>query len=227
MEPDGLLWNFGCDPVAGVLRIYGITAAGVVDSFRQFEIADLSPGHDFAITKNHLVFALSPLALRMDRLAAGRPFGASVVWMPGRATRVLVIDKRSWTSRWYEFPPAIVFHLGNAWEDAEGVIRLDCMCGSDPRWMLNGWSLMGGEYEHVRGAVLTLVALKPGGGCSVSTVVSVEGDFPVVDPLRAGRRYRDIVCISRSATRPAVLPVAQAELSCALPVGLHGTFHAT
>lgn len=295
---DGMLWNFGCDPIAGVLRVYGISALGEVRHSHQFEIAALPPIHDFAITRHHLVFVLSPLAIQPDRLEAGHPFGAAVKWVPGRATRVLTIDKRSWSVRWYEFPPAIFSHVGNAWEDADGVIRFDCMCTSDPVWMMHGWLLMRGQYEHVQGAVLTLVELKSNGRCTARTMASIEGEFPVVDPLVVGKKYRDVVCITRSSTRPndlpgwdrlslldvegaamesyvfgedwmveehvyapdasrpgqparwvvgtalnlrtrktvlsvfaadaiAAGPVAQATLPYALPVGLHGTFHAT
>jgi carotenoid cleavage dioxygenase len=298
LEPNGLLWNFGCDPVAGVLSVYAIAANGLIKSLRQFKIDALPPIHDFAVTRNHLVFVLSPLELRVDRLEAGHPFGASVAWVPGHPTRVLVVDKRSWALRWYEFPPAIFSHMGNAWEDAEGVIRFDCMCANDPHWMMHGWLLMRGEYEHVRGAVLTFVELKPDGLCRATTMASIEGEFPVVDPCMVGRRHREILCVTRGAMRSSAVPgwdslslidveqpraqsymfgddwmveehvyapnavapdlaakwilgtalnlrtqktvlsvfsadaisagpLAQAELPYALPIGLHGTFHAT
>ncbi|VTU12930.1 Retinal pigment epithelial membrane protein [Variovorax sp. SRS16] len=88
----------------------------------------------------------------------------------------------------------------------KGVIRFDCMCGSDPRWMMHGWLLMRGEYEHMQGAVLTFVELRPNGRCKAVTVTSVEGEFPVVDPLVVGRQYDRMVCITRSETRSTAMP---------------------
>ena len=205
-EPGGLLWNFGCDPISGVLRVYGISARGEIQCSHQFAIAHLPPVHDFAVTRHHLVFVLSPLAVRIDRLQAGRAWGSSFVRVAGQATRVLVVDKRSWALRWYEFAPTLCTHIGNAWEDTDGVIRFDCMCASDPRWAMRGWLLMRGEYEHARGAVPTFVELRPDGACSASAMASVEAEFPVVDPALVGRRHAHMVCIERSAARPGEVP---------------------
>jgi len=206
VEPDGFLWNFGCDSIAQTLHVYGIAAHGEVVIARQFHVDDLPPVHDFAVTRDHLVFVLSPLDIQLKRLAKGRPFGAAVSWMPGDPTRVLSIDKRTWTLRWHELPPMIFSHMGNAWEDDSGVIRFDCVCGSDPRWMAHGWSLMRGDYQHVQGAVMTRVELRPDGGSHAHVIPEIEAEFPVVDPRSVGQRHRAIACIRRSATRPATMP---------------------
>lgn len=206
IEPDGRLWNFGCDPVAGVLSVYALSAAGVVEQHRRFDIPRLPPVHDFAVTRHHLVFVLPPLEVALERLEAGRPFGASVVWTPGHPARVLVIDKRSWALRWYELPPAVFSHIGNAWEDDDGVIRFDCMSGHDAQWALHGWSVMRGLYSHVRGSSLTWIELRPNGSCAARLDATLEAEFPVVEPRVVGRRYEALLCISRSPGRPADLP---------------------
>jgi len=206
LESDGRLWNFGCDPLAGVLSIHAISPNGKVEQQRQFDVARLPPIHDFAVTRHHLVFVLPPLEVAVERIEAGRPFGASVLWAAGRSTRVLVIDKRTWAMRWYELPPAVFSHIGNAWEDDDGVIRFDCMSGHHAQWALHGWSVMRGLYAHVRGSSLTWVELRPNGSCTAGMDRTLEAEFPVVEPRVVGQRYQALLCISRSTGRPLDLP---------------------
>ncbi|MGR4868248.1 carotenoid oxygenase family protein [Variovorax sp. LARHSF232] len=207
IENDGGLWNFGADPIAGELSVFHINQAGDVDVCRRLKIEQLPPIHDFAVTARHLVFILSPLVFSVDRLRDGVPFARSSSWEPEHGTRALVLSKEDFAHRWYRLPPLALFHIGNAWEDERGTIRLDFMGADDPRSMMSAWSVMTGQYRHARGSVLRLLTLPPAGDALMTTPEGLgEGEFPVVDPLSIGRRYRHVLYVGRSANRPANLP---------------------
>jgi carotenoid cleavage dioxygenase len=206
IDRDGVMWNFGCNPITGVLSIYQIAADGTLVACKRMKIESLPPVHDFAVTDRHLVFVIAPWRFSVEELRQGRSFAAASSWMPMGQTRVLVVAKNDWSLRWYELPPMAALHIGNAWEDPNGTIRFDMMATRDPRAMVGGWTLMRGFYSHLKGPVMTLVELQQRGAVRWAAVGDLEGEFPVVDPSMVGVRYREVLCLSRSATRPAELP---------------------
>jgi all-trans-8'-apo-beta-carotenal 15,15'-oxygenase len=204
-EPDGSLWNFGVDPLAGCLHVYRIDAGGTLRRHRRLQFPALPPVHDFAITERHLVFVLPSLRVSPERLHAGVSFAEACAWRPDVAMEVLAIDKDDFSIRRWEMPAGYIFHIGNAWEDRQGVIRLDMMRADGPHSLLSGWSVMRGEYRHMGGASFTLVELHPDATVRQVVLPDPEGEFPVVDPSEVGRRYGRVLFIGRSAERPSDL----------------------
>ncbi len=200
-EPDGTIWNFGADPLSGRLFLYHISASGQLLRDHVIAVNELPPVHDFAVTAGHLVFVLPSMSLSEDRLHAGLSFAESCMWRPDLGMKVLVIDKNDFSIRTYGLPPGCLFHIGNAWEDAGGVIRLDMMRSDTPIPLLCGWSIMRGEYRHAGGARLTLLEISPDGRVEQSEQAGIEGEFPTVAPGVVGRRYRQVLCVARSARR--------------------------
>lgn len=206
VDAKGFMWNFGADPLESVLSIYKIASTGQVQECKRFNVEKLPPIHDFAVTAKHLVFLMPPLQFSAERLQAGYPFAKSCAWRPALGTRVLTINKDDWSMKWHEMPPMALFHIGNAWEDGSGTIRFDFVGARDPRSMPCGWSVMSGEYNHVRGPVMTLAELHPANGVKLQFVESLECEFPVVDPAVVGSRYQKVLCLERSTTRAADIP---------------------
>ncbi|SFQ33064.1 carotenoid oxygenase family protein [Variovorax sp. 770b2] len=206
IDTKGELWNFGSDPITSELSIYKLTAAGVLEVCHRFTVKDLPPMHDFAVTENHLIFLLPPTLFDERKLTSGKPFGLSMNWAPALGTRVLVIDKRTWAQTWYLLPAWVIHHVGNAWEDADEVIRFDLMANTEPRATATGWSVMRGKYVHVPGPVMTLIELRVGKPPEVIRFETLEGEFPVVDPAVVGREYDQVLCLARSPGRPSGTP---------------------
>ena len=200
-EPDGSLWNFGVDPLKGKLFVYRIDAAGALLRHHQVQFAALPPVHDFAVTVHHLVFVLPSLRVSVERLEAGASFAESCAWRPDVAMEVLAINKDDFTVRKWDLPPGFVFHIGNAWEDGQGVIRFDMMRADAPNSLFSGWSVMRGEYRHARGASFTLVEVHPDGTVRQVALPDTEAEFPTVDPSEVGRRYQHVLFVGRSAQR--------------------------
>ena len=205
-EPDGTLWNFGANPLTGQLTIYCIDRAGALQRSKTLQVEDLPSLHDFAVTRHHLVFPLPPILVNPDRLKSGASFAQACEWRPSLGTRVLIVSKADWSTRWCELPPSCIFHLANAWEDLSGVIRLQMMAASDPMSFLAGWSTMQGVYRHRRGALMTLVTIDPRAAPVQTIAQELEGEFPVVDSNVVGRENREVLCLGRSPSRSGGIP---------------------
>ena len=197
IEPDGSLWNFGVSSQRGLLSIYSAKPNGEPAAATTIRVPQIAMVHDFAVTERHLVFLLPPLVFELERAAAGQTFLDSHVWKPELGLRVMVLDKnRLDQPQWFELPAGFVFHSGNAWEDAAGVIRMDCMRAPDAHHATSGLKdLMQGRYDRasVDGlARLTLLEIDTRSGRARQTVLPQIAEFPRVDPRVVGRRYRQL-----------------------------------
>jgi carotenoid cleavage dioxygenase len=76
--------------------------------------------HDFAVTKEHVVFPLFPITASLDRMKAGGPHWA---WDGTRETFMGVMprDGRVSQMRWFRGPPCSAFHFLNAFSEGNKV----------------------------------------------------------------------------------------------------------
>jgi all-trans-8'-apo-beta-carotenal 15,15'-oxygenase len=195
VDRQGHLWNIGT--FGRALVLWHIDPQGRLVNVQVGESP--FPGgmaHDMAVTERHVVVPLPPVRLAINQPSVGpRRFHMA----PGEPLRVLVMEKADITKRRvFELPPQMVFHVGNAWDTADGQVMLSCVSAPD-LWFLNegAVSLMqaqpasagraGGANGELNLVVLAL-DLKTGR----SSTRSLEGDveFPRVDPRRIGLRTR-------------------------------------
>lgn len=113
--------NFPDRRFDGALALYVANAAGAI--VRTERIAGPYPAlvHDFAITREHIVFVVCPVTLSLERLRAGR---APIAWEPELGARVGVIPRAGGETRWLEAPACMAWHVLNAFEDGDR-IQLD------------------------------------------------------------------------------------------------------
>lgn len=76
----------------------------------------------------------------------------------------------------------------------------------DTRALLSGWTLMQGEYHHVRSAVPSRFTVHTDGRLTTAVAEGIESEFPGVEPSRVGLRHDELLCVIRSAGRAADLP---------------------
>lgn len=203
---DGILWNFGVDPLHDRLHVYGIGPDGVPVSRRELHIPQIAPVHDFGATEEHLVFLLPSIALDRHRLASGASFAESCRWSPQIGMRVLLVRKADRSITEYRLPPGCLFHVANAWEE-DGRIHVDYMQSADPSSLVAGWSVMAGEYRHVKGASLNRVIVDPTTGeARQDRLLDHDAEFPSVLAGDVGRPYRHLLCVERSEARPRDVP---------------------
>jgi len=93
---------------------------------RSLEVPTAGPTmvHDFAITRNHIIFLDLPIVFDLEMALRGTmPF----VWSDTYGARLGVLPRGAGLEnlRWVEVEPGYVYHVGNAYEKADGSIVLD------------------------------------------------------------------------------------------------------
>lgn len=144
------MWNMGAGP--GALMLYRIGADGKLAQAQLAKVPGLVMNHDFAVSRRHIVCVFPAMRLDPAKLRSGASFLDSLVFQDAAPMRVLVIDKNDLArQRTFELPPGFVFHFGNAWEDASGVLRFDYVHNADARVMTQGLAgVMRGEKDSLR-----------------------------------------------------------------------------
>ncbi|WP_297799800.1 carotenoid oxygenase family protein [uncultured Brevundimonas sp.] len=202
IEPDGTIWNLGLNGRNAI--VWHLSPEGSLRAAEMIELPMASYVHDFSATARHLVILLQPWVHTRNIM----PLSAAYEWKPELGSKVLVIDKDDLSQRRiFDLPPMGFFHVGDAWEEADGTIRFDVAAHPDMAFAARGASdiLNGVPLDH-QPAHLGLVVLGTDGrGRLESTGVIAE--FPRSDPRRAGLARR--FCIHTTGSRDGT-PLASA-----------------
>ena len=210
IEPDGTLWNFGYVSGAGLIALWHIDATGQLVKAGTVKVDPMTMPHDFVVTARHIVLLLPPLHYRPAE--SFRSFMEAHVWEPSLPTRVLVVDKNDFSKvQWLELPAQWVFHFGNAWEDAQGIIHFDGARAPDPMAMIATFrDVMRGirtpsspslhhryRIDTVRGRVTETAMFEP----------TFNTEFPSIDPRVSTVRNHRLVMLSSDDSAPASHPM--------------------
>ena len=190
-EPDGTLWNFGT--FMGKLALYQIGVDGALQRSQVLDLPGAPMVHDFAVTERFIVFLLPPLVLDREALRAGRSMVAAMRWQEGAANRVVVIAKADLSIRaQLEMPAELLFHIGNAWDDGQGVIRLDYVHTDHQRFLSGEFNrmLQGQEPAQLASSHPRLLQIDLNRRRVDIERRSEQVEFPQVDPRVVARRNR-------------------------------------
>jgi carotenoid cleavage dioxygenase len=206
IEPDGTLWNFGALPGGDKVALYRIGARGDVRQAGVVEIPQLALLHDFAVSAHHLIFVVPPYDVSLD---ADLSLAERHVWAGStRGARVVVVAKDTLAiRRVYELPPQMVFHFGNAWDEAGGAVTHFDLVLHDGDMLAVGSRVMEGEREGNRPAshVATRISLDHATG-GVRTARLLDGaEFPRVMPHVVARRHGRLAMLSSDARNAALV----------------------
>ena len=189
IDPEtGEMLFFGYSPFPPFLQYHVADRAGRLVRSEPIDVAWPSMMHDFAVTKDHVVFILCPLVFSFENL---RERGGPVSWEPERGTRLGVMPRAGGNAdvRWFETEPCYVFHPMNAYGAGDEVVvdvarygRLDLM---------NVRALDAPSYEGENAARMHRwrIDLRSGGVRS-TPLDDIITEFPRVDERRVGRRHR-------------------------------------
>ena len=183
---NGEIWNFGA--LGSRCVIWRLAPNGELIGATPVELPAASLMHDFAITSRHIVLLLPPLLLDGG---PARTLVDRYTWRPDEPLRILVLEKDDLTRRRvYELPAKFLFHLGNAWEDNDGTIRLDAFLHADASFATRtARDLPQGIYPGAPDARPTMISLYPDGRAQADAMDGA-GEFPRIDPRRVGERHR-------------------------------------
>lgn len=207
------------DPATGELHLFGtgfappyltyhrVTAEGLLLDSRPIDVPGPTMMHDFAITEHHIVFMDLPVVF--DPALAG-PGGMPYRWDEAYGARLGVMSRtpRGTDVRWYDVDPCYVFHVGNAYEDAQGRIVLDAVRYDHPGFQ-SAWAEIGGsagpgglagamEAGHSQApAVLHRWTLDPAAGrVAESPLDDRAAEFPTHNQTFTGRPNRYLYTVS-------------------------------
>jgi len=204
VEPNGRVWNLGLFGKQAI--VWRLAPGGSLEAAEPIELPRASYIHDFTATERHLVIVLQPWV--QDHFAM--PYMNSLTWKPELGTQILVVDKADFSQRRiFDAPPFFFFHLGDAWEEADGAIRFDAAMDVDASFATVG-AVGIIQGKDIRGAdpQLGLISLKPNGSVDI-TRAGLVGEFPRTDPRFAGANRRHTVHLTKGARdRPLMQAVA-------------------
>ena len=185
VEPDGRIWNLGMNGDQAV--VWRLSASGGLEDAQVVRLPRASYIHDFTATARHLVIVLQPWVRTRNVM----PFSAGFDWLPDMGTQVVVLDKADLTRRRvFELPAFGFFHLGDAWEEADGTIHFDVAAHEDMAFAASGArDVVNGVPLGGRPARLALVTLGTDGRASLQST-GVVAEFPRSDARRAGLKRR-------------------------------------
>ena len=189
MDPEtGEMLFFGYSPFPPFLQYHVADRTGALVRSEVIDVAWPSMIHDFAVTKDHVVFILCPLVFSFENM---KQRGGAFSWEPERGTRLGVMPRSGGNAdvRWFETDASYVFHPMNAFaENGEIVLdvarygRLDFMStqGVDNLDYRNDTAARMHRWQ---------IDLR-GGGVKSTPLDDITAEFPRIDERRLGRRHR-------------------------------------
>jgi all-trans-8'-apo-beta-carotenal 15,15'-oxygenase len=200
---NGHMLNFGISYAADkpVVNVYEFDACGNQIRRKRHPLRMPHSNHDFGVTKNHVVFYLSPLLMDFGKFWSGVSVMESLSWEPERGSYILVTPREAKEAA-FEVPAGngYCLHLINCFEDGRHLVMdiLELVAPVYP------------EYQPIPDLFTTVTPCQP-----VRHVVDLDSktvverramkydlapDFPSIDPMLAGAPYEDfwMLGISRS-----------------------------
>jgi len=181
----GELHFFGYGFVPPFLTYHAVDAAGTLTHSIPIPVRAPTMVHDFAMTSGHIIFMDLPVVF--DMVAAQRgtmPFA----WSDSYGARLGILKRGAGIEslRWVEIDPCYVFHVANAFEEADGTIVVDVA------WYSELWR-GGPSAKTFDKAALRRWRIPPGAAKAQEQSLDDRSiEFPRVNDDRAGLRH-DIV----------------------------------
>jgi carotenoid cleavage dioxygenase-like enzyme len=189
MDPEtGEMLFFGYSPFPPFLQYHVADASGALVRSEVIDIPWPSMIHDFAVTRDHVVFILCPLVFSFENM---KQRGGAFSWEPERGTRLGVMPRNGGNDdvKWFETDPSYVFHPMNAYADGDAVVLDVCRYGRLD--FMSASAVDNLEYSELNAARLHRWRLGLRDGSVKSTPLDdVVSEFPRVDERLVGRRHR-------------------------------------
>jgi carotenoid cleavage dioxygenase len=129
------------DPETGELVFFGYAAKGETTRDIAYYVADAhgrivreewleapypAEIHDFAVTREHVLFAVLPTTTSLERLRAGGPHW---LWDPTRQAEIAIFSRQKGVRsiRWFKGPARWLFHFFNAYSVGSQVVAEACV----------------------------------------------------------------------------------------------------
>ena len=177
----GEMHAFGYDWQAPLLVYFVIDKDGNHVQREEIAVAGPTMIHDFALTRNHAVFMDLPVVFDIERAMKGTmPYAFSDSY-PARLG-ILKRGRPASETRWVSLKPNYVFHVSNAYEEADGSIVID-VARYDEMWRANS-----GAFDDAR---MHRWTVRPGASEAIETPMDDRSiEFPRIDERLNGLPHR-------------------------------------
>lgn len=195
IEPSGRIWNIGLSGSRAI--VWRLAPDGTLEDAQLIRLPRPDYIHDWAMTERHLLILLQPWTMTSH----SPPFINTLQWNADAPFLIVAIPKDDLTQqRVFEAPAMAFFHTGDAFEEADGTIRVDLCPSPDPTWATTAaHDLLRGVHNPLPfGPHLVQLALRPSGRTDLIDT-GVQGEFPQTDKRRQGLRRALTVLASDSA----------------------------
>jgi carotenoid cleavage dioxygenase-like enzyme len=180
----GEMFTFGyqADGLASPTVAFGVVAPnGELLSEEWFQTPYPAFMHDFAVTKEHVLFPVFPTVPDLERMKAGGPHWT---YDTSRDSFVGIMPRGASVSelRWFRFPEArSAYHFMNAFSDGD-VVHLDFGCGRyNPFPFIREASGLEISPKDLGGNIVRWTFdLSNGGEEIIESTIATGGDFPLV-----------------------------------------------
>jgi carotenoid cleavage dioxygenase-like enzyme len=187
MDPKtGEMLFFGYSPFPPYLQYYVADQTGTLVRHEVIEVAWPSMMHDFAVTKDYVVFILCPLVFSFEKLVkTGSPFA----WEPERGTRLGIMPRTGGNAdvRWYETDACYVFHPMNAYAESREIVVDVPRFG---RMMFMTPDAAGRSTEADKPQMHRWRIDLDAGGVGMDQIDDGVSEFPRIDERLLGYRHR-------------------------------------
>lgn len=186
--------NFPTGRVSGDLEFYVADASG--DLVRSQTIQGPFPAliHDFAVTRDFVIFAMCPVTVSIKRAMAGAPL---IAWEPEKGTRVGIMPRNGGVEdiRWFDGEARMVWHFMNAFNEGDRIVADVCE-QEVPMFPLADGSLTDHRRSTQRLTRWEFDWLTPG-NFTIERLSGERCEYPRIDERRTGSTYRHgyVACI--------------------------------
>ncbi|MDP4006058.1 carotenoid oxygenase family protein [Methylobacterium sp. NEAU K] len=188
----GELHFFGYSPRPPYLTYHVADAAGTLVRSSALPLPAPVMMHDFALTRGHVVFMDLPVVFDLGLAMRGTmPF----TWSDVHAPRLGVLPRGAGAEaiRWVAVGPGYVFHVGNAYEEADGTLVLDVA------WYPELWR-GGPSTSRFERARLRRWRVCPGAERAQETDLDDRAiEFPRIDARRTGLEHNVLYAVQTGA----------------------------
>jgi len=189
LDPEtGEMLFFGYSPFPPYLQYHVADPTGALARSEVIDVAWPSMMHDFAVTRDHVVFMLCPVVFSFEDMAAR---GGAFSWEPERGARLGVMPRGGGNAdvRWFDIDPCYVFHPMNAYDDG-GAVVLDVCRYERLLFMGAAASRESGASGQIGARLHRWRIDLAGGGVTSTPLDDLDGEFPRVDERRVGLPHR-------------------------------------
>lgn len=178
----GEMHAFGYGFAPPYLVYHRIGADGAYLQREEIAVAGPTMIHDFAMTRNHVIFMDLPVVFDLEiALKGGMPYAFSDTY-PARLG-ILKRGAPASETRWVSVKPCYVFHVANAYEEADGTIIVD-VSRYDELWRR-------GTKRNFDASRLWRWTVRPGATSAEETALDdLTLEFPRIDERLSGLPHR-------------------------------------